>query len=103
MQLANLNVHRLDKVSLGLFVLYVIKVDGLEAVLEFLRQPGNILMHEGTLAHESLLVSFKLFLLQIGDLDLNHEASHEFASDVLGAAEALELTALYHNAHLRGH
>lgn len=57
-------------------------------------------MHEGTLAHESLLVGLELLLFQIGDLDFNNEASHEFASDVLGATEALELTTLNHNAHL---
>lgn len=60
-------------------------------------------MHEGAVAHEFLLVGFDFFLLQVADFDFDDEASHELAADVLGAAEALELAALDHDAHLGGH
>jgi len=57
-------------------------------------------VHEGAVAHEFLLVSFDFVLLQVADFDLDDEAGHELAADVLGAAEALELATLDHNAHL---
>lgn len=57
-------------------------------------------MHESTVTHEFLLVSFDLFLLQVANFDLDNEAGHEFASDVLSTAEAFELATLDHDAHL---
>lgn len=57
-------------------------------------------MHESTVTHEFLLVSFDFFLLQVANFDLDNEAGHEFASDVLSTAEAFELATLDHNSHL---
>jgi len=93
-------MERLNKVSFCLLILNIVESNGLEAVLELFREPGNILVHKRAITHKFLLVGLKLILCKVGDLDLDDKASHKLASDVLRAAEAFELATLDHDAHL---
>lgn len=93
-------MERLNKVSFCLLILNIVEANGLEAVLELFREPGNILVHKRAITHEFLLVGLDLILSKVGDLYFNDKASHKLASDVLSATEAFELATLDHNSHL---